>query len=145
MKSNVPDHPVVAVFRCCTDLQVRSSGTAYATVRESVEQAASAPDALALMADRVAVTSPSNPLSKTSGKLVAPHAEASAPAAHGRQDDKPPPVMRAMDSDEACDEVTDPDEPPSSPHDASDLNRRENLESPVLNFGNFLPKSQPTT
>jgi hypothetical protein len=39
MESNVPDHAVVAVLRCCTDLQVGSSGSAYATVRESVEQA----------------------------------------------------------------------------------------------------------
>jgi hypothetical protein len=77
MKPNATNSAVAAVLRCCTDLQVRSSGSAYATVRESVEQAEVSPSArcLALMADRVAVTSASNPHSKTSGRLVAAHAE----------------------------------------------------------------------
>jgi hypothetical protein len=45
-----------------------------------------------------------------------------------------------MDIDEAWDEVTDSDEPPSSPQGESDLYRRETLKIPVFNFGNFLPK-----
>jgi hypothetical protein len=45
-----------------------------------------------------------------------------------------------MDPDEARDEVNEPDEPPPSPQDAADPNRRENLKNPVINFGSFLPK-----
>jgi len=43
MKPNATNSAVAAVLRCCTDLQVRSSGSAYATVRENVEQAEVSP------------------------------------------------------------------------------------------------------